>query len=92
MLKELLSPWATLLTFMLKRKGRFDISDVGVEAFINWNGSPVPVANSFALLEVSLDKRFKGRGHWRFVTKENKLQSKIVSRLSKEVGRVPFFD
>ena len=73
-----------------EKKRGLDMSDVGVEAFINWNGPPV--ANSSALLEVALYKRFKGRGHWRFVTKENKLQSKVVSRLSKEVGRVPFFD
>ena len=73
-----------------EKKRGLDMSDVGVEAFINWNGPPV--ANFYALLEVSLDKRFKGKGHWRYVTKENKLQSKVVSRLSKEVGRVPFFD
>ena len=73
-----------------EKKRGLDISDVGVEAFINWNGPPV--ANSSDLLEVALDKRFKGRGCWRFVTKENKLQSKVLSRLRKEVSRVPFFD
>ena len=73
-----------------EKKRGLDTSDVGVEAFINWNGPPVD--NSSDLLEVALDKRFKGRGRWRFVTKENKLQSKVVSRLRKEVSRVPFFD
>ena len=73
-----------------EKKRGLDISDVGVEAYINWNGPPV--ANASPLLETALDKRFKGRSNWRFVTKENKLQSKVVSRLKKEVSRVPFFE
>ena len=37
-----------------EKKRGLDISDVGREAFINWNGPPV--ANAATLLELALDK------------------------------------
>ena len=73
-----------------EKKCGLDISDVGAEAFINWNGPPV--ANSRTIIELALDKRFGGRSQWRFITKENNLQSTVVSRLRRDVSRVPFFD
>ena len=71
-----------------EKKRGLDISDVGREAYINWNGPPV--ANAATLLELALDKRFKGRKNWRFITKENKLQSVLVDRLKRKVSKAPF--
>ena len=71
-----------------EKKRGLDISDVGREAYINWNG--LPVANAATLLELALDKRFKGRKNWIFITKENKLQSVMVDRLKREVSKTPF--
>ena len=73
-----------------EKKRGLDINEVGVESFIHWNGPPV--GNATSLLEAALDKRFKGRKSWRFVTKQNNLQSKVVKRLKSENSRVPFFD
>ena len=73
-----------------EKKRGLDINDVGLESFVHWNGPPV--ANATSLLEAALDKRFKGRKSWRFVTKKNNLQSKVVKRLNTEVSRVQFFD
>ena len=67
-----------------------DINEIGKESFIHWNGPKL--ANATSLIEAALDKRFKGRRTWRFVTKENNIQSKVVSRLKADVSRVPFFD
>ena len=55
-----------------EKKRSLDISDVGREAYINWNGPPVD--NAVILLELALDKRLDGRKNWRFIMKENKLQ------------------
>ena len=73
-----------------EKKRGLDINDVGVESFVHWNGPPV--ANATPLLEASLDRRFKGRSSWRFVSKTNNLQSQTVSRLKTQSSRVPFFD
>ena len=43
-----------------KRRGRMDISDIGVEAMIHWNGPPL--AWSEKLGEASLDRVFCGKG------------------------------
>ena len=67
-----------------EKKRGLDINDVGVESFVHWNGP--------AAANAALDKRFKRRNSWRFVTKKNNLQSKVVTRLKTEVNRVPFFD
>ena len=72
-----------------EKKRGLGISDVGMEAFIQWNGPPLSKVNT--LLEAALDKRFKGRNSWRFVTKENKIFSKVVSKLKNEVSDIPFF-
>ena len=75
---------------LAEKKRGLDINDVGVESFVHWNDPAV--ANATSLIEAALDKRFKGRNSWRFVTKKNNLQSKVVTRLKTEVSRVPFFD
>ena len=72
----------------VKKRG-LDINQVGKETFIHWNGPPI--SNATPLLEAALDRMFKGRKSWRFVTKKNNLESKVVSRLKSEVSRVPFF-
>ena len=72
-----------------EKKRGLDINDVGVESFVHWNGPPI--ANATSLIEAALDRRFKGRNSWRFVTKKNNLHSKVVSRLKTEISRVPFF-
>ena len=73
-----------------EKKRGLDINKVSKESFIHWNGPAL--SNLTSVLEAALDKRFKGRKTWRFVTKEYNLQSKVVSRLKTEVSRVPFFD
>lgn len=42
-----------------KRRGRMDISDIGVEALIHWNGPPLAKADKLG--EASLDRVFGGR-------------------------------
>ena len=79
----------SMCNFTQKRKG------VWIFHMFELKPSSTGMAHQFIirlLLEEAMDQRFKGSGLWRFVTKENKLQSKVVSRLSKEVSRVPFFD
>ena len=71
-----------------KRCG-LDIEDVGREAFIHWNGPPVDKAGRIG--EAALDGRFGGRSNRRFVTRANKTESVVISRLRREKPRLPFF-
>ena len=48
-----------------KRRGRMDISDIGKEALIHWNGPPLGRADRLG--EAALDRLF-GRGRWNFIT------------------------
>jgi len=43
-----------------KRRGRMDISDIGVEAMIHWIGPPLAWADKLG--EASLDRVFGGKG------------------------------
>ena len=53
-----------------KRRGRMDIDDIGIEAFIHWNGPPLQLSEKLSIK--SLDRHFRGRGRWNFVTRANK--------------------
>ena len=71
-----------------KKRG-LDIDAVGNESYIHWNGPPVHHAEQLG--KSSLDKKFGGRSKWRFVTKMNKTESVVVSRLNSIPPRLPFF-
>ena len=73
-----------------EKKRVLDISDVGREAYINWNGPPVD--NAVTLLELAQDNGFMGRKNWRLIAKENKLVSVVVDRLMREMSETPFFE
>ena len=75
MLRELQSQWGTML----------DVSVVGQEAYIHWNGPPVHLADSIGVS--SLDSFFAGRSGWRFVTRQNRFQSVVISRLKSEKAK-----
>ena len=75
--------------FYSDKKRGLDITAVGDEAFIHWNGPPVHLAASLG--QAALDKKFGGRSRWRFITKKGKVESVVVSRLKKVQSRVPFF-
>ena len=47
-----------------KRRGRMDISDIGKEAMIHWNGPPL--AKVDRLGEAALDRVF-GKGRYNFI-------------------------
>ena len=85
-----------------KRRGTMDISDIGKEALIHWNGPPLARANSLG--EAALDRHFGGRDRflfiifaplffilyrWHFVTMGN--NSKVIKRLKEEEPAFPFF-
>ena len=71
-----------------KRRG-LDVSVVGQESYIHWNGPPTHLADSIG--ESSLDSYFTGRSNWRFVTRQNKLQSVVISRLKSEKPKSVLF-
>ena len=71
------------------RRG-LDIAVVGSESYIHWNGPPIHLAEGIG--EASLDSYFAGRTHWRFVTKKNKSESVVVSRLRSEKAKSKLFD
>ena len=75
--------------FYSDKKRGLDIRAVGDESYIHWNGPPVHLAG--ALGQAALDRKFGGRNSWRFVTRNCKSESKVVSRLKRGVSRVPFF-
>ena len=72
-----------------KRRG-LDVAIVGLESYIHWNGPPVHLADSIGV--ASLDSYFAGRSHWRFVTKKNKLESAVVSRLKGQKAKRTLFE
>ena len=88
-----------------KRRGRMDISDIGKEALIHWNGPPIAKAGKLG--EAALDRVFGGRNRfpskisifcvdfmphrWNFVTRSNKSDSLVTARLRKEEPDFPFF-
>ena len=57
-----------------KRRGRMDIEDIGIEAFIHWNGPPLHLADKLGM--ESLDSHFEGR-RWNLVTLANKTDSTV---------------
>ena len=63
---------------------------VGLESYIHWNGPPVHLADSIG--GASLDSYFAGRSHWRFVTKKNKIESAVVSRLKSQKAKSKLFE
>ena len=65
-----------------------DISDIGKEAFIHWNGPHAARVDSLG--EATLDRRF-GTGRWNFVTMANKADSLVTKRIRKEEPYLPFF-
>ena len=71
------------------KRGRMDISDVGKEAMIHWNGPPL--SKSDRLGRSTMDRIF-GRGKWRFTTLGNKIDSLVTKRLKLEEGKLPFFN
>jgi hypothetical protein len=71
-----------------KRRGRKDISDIGKEALIHWNGPPL--ARADRLGEAALDRLF-GRGRWNFITMANRVNSIVTKRLREEEPSLPFF-
>ena len=72
-----------------KRRG-LDVAVVGIESCIHWNGPPVHLADNIGV--ASLDSYFAGRSDWRFVTKKNKLESVVVSRLKSMKAKSKLFD
>ena len=73
-----------------EKKRGLDITAVGEESYIHWNGPPVHRAN--LLGKASLDKKFEGRSSWRFVSKTGRHESQVVSRLKRTSPRLPFFE
>ena len=71
-----------------KRRG-MELTKVGVEAQIDWNGPPLHMVDKLG--EKALDKIFGGRSRWHFVTNENKEDSVVTKRLKEEKPSIPFF-
>ena len=72
-----------------KRRG-LDIAVVGLELYIHWNGPPIHLVEIIG--QASLDSYFAGRSHWRFVTKKNKAESVVVSRMRSEKVKSTLFE
>ena len=70
-----------------KRRG-LGIEDVGKEAFIDWNGPPLHLAENLGMK--TMDRIFKG-SRWHFVTVVNKADSEVTQRLKKRQTKLPFF-
>ena len=71
-----------------KRRGRMDISDIGKEALIHWNGPSL--ARAGCLGEAALDRVF-GRNKWNFITMTSRADSLVTKRLREEEPSLPFF-
>jgi hypothetical protein len=71
-----------------KRRGNMDISDIGKEALIDWNGPPLAKADRLG--KEALDRHF-GKGRWNFITRSNKKDSNVTKRLRMEEPGLPFF-
>ena len=67
--------------FYSDKKRGLDITEVGDESYVHWNGPPLHMADELG--KSALDKKFGGRNNWRFVTKKNKSESLVVSRLKR---------
>ena len=65
-----------------------DITDIGKEALIHWNGPPLAKADKLG--EAALDRLF-GRGKWNFITQANNSDSQVTKRLKEEEPGLPFF-
>ena len=61
-----------------KKRG-LDITTVGQETYIKWNGPPVYHAEEIG--KEALDIHFNGRSNWKFVSKSGRTESIFVSRL-----------
>ena len=86
-----------------KRRGTMDISDIGKEAVIHWNGPPIAKADSIG--EAAMNRIFKGGRffgnsnfsllfiiyRWNFVTMANKTDSVVTKRHREEEPAFPFF-
>ena len=70
-----------------KKRG-LDISDIGKEALIQWNGPPLAKADRLG--KAALDRLF-GVGRWNFITLSNKQDSVVTKRLKDEESSLPFF-
>ena len=71
-----------------KRRGRMDISDVGVEALIHWNGPPLAWAD-----KLGLDRVFPLHHHCVLclvqVELGNKSDSIVTQMLRQEIPKLP---
>ena len=73
-----------------KKRG-LDLTDVGKESFIHWNGPPIHMCTELG--DATLDLRFGGR-KWHFVKNKSRSlfnDSSVVHRLKQKLPRVPFF-
>ena len=64
-----------------------DMSDIGKEALIHWNGPPLAKADKLG--EAALDRLF-GRGRWNFITMANKADSLVTKRVKELEPGLPF--
>lgn len=72
-----------------EKKRGLDISAIGKEAKIHWNGPPIH--HSQVLGEAVLDRHFGGRNRWHFITQQNKKDSVVTAKLKREVPKLPFY-
>ena len=70
-----------------KRRG-LGVEDVGKEAFIDWNGPPIHLADNLGVKV--LNRLFKGK-RWHFVTVANQPDSEVTRRLKQKQSKLPFF-
>lgn len=72
-----------------KRRG-LDITVLGAEAKIHWNGPPIHLTQSLG--EAVLDVHFGGRNKWHFVTRQAKKDSAVTQKLKMNSGKLPFYN
>ena len=72
-----------------KRRG-LDITVLGAEAKIHWNGPPIPLTQSLG--EAVLDVHFGGRNKWYFITRQAKKDSAVTQKLKMNSGKLPFYN
>ena len=72
-----------------KRRGRMDVSDIGQEGLIHWNGPPLPQADKLG--EAALDRVFGGRNQWHFISLANNSDSVVTKRLRGVEPSLPFY-
>ena len=71
-----------------KRRG-IDISPLGTEAKIHWNGPPLQLTQSLG--EAVLDVHFGGRNKWHFVTRQSRKDSTVIQKLKMDSAKLPFY-